>query len=231
MAEMWHGTLGVGGLRNDGEEEEDDDDDGMSVAGEANSGTEHCGGNEEALGGEIAWHVVDGVDEDERCLRFEGAVGEISLSRTRCFPFRSSLCCPCSSSNALALVAALMKVSSSKAGCSTNRANDIPFHFLYFTGVCMCTRTLLLASYRRRCIDWSFATRRGLHNGSILYILLLAGIAGVMFATCFMQSTMMRSGEHPTTLPAARKCFLFMGLLVNPMDALRCILLSWPLIS
>ena len=78
-----------------------------------------CGDSEEALGGEVAWHVVAGVDVDERCLRFEGAVGEISLSRTRCFPFRSSLCCPRSSSNVRASKAALMKVSSSHAGCST----------------------------------------------------------------------------------------------------------------
>ena len=85
---MWHGTQGVGGPCIDGVAEDDDDDDWMGVA--------RAGG---ALGGEVAWHVVAGVDADERCLRFEGAVGEISLSRTRCFPFRSSLCCPCSSSN------------------------------------------------------------------------------------------------------------------------------------
>ena len=47
----------------------------------------------------------------------------------------------------------------------------------------------------------------------MLYILFLASIAGVMLATCFMQSPMMWSGEHPTTLPAARKCSFFRGLL------------------
>ena len=116
---MWHGTQAVGGPCIDGEEEEEDDDDRMGVSREANSGTEHCGDNAEALGGEVVCNVVDGVDEDECCLRFEVAVGEILLARTRCFPFRSSLCCPCSSSNVRASVAALMKVSSSKAGCST----------------------------------------------------------------------------------------------------------------
>ena len=118
-AEIWHGTQGVGGPFIDGEEEEEDDDDGMGVAREANSGAEDFGDNEKALGGEVAWHVVDGVDQDERCLRFEGAVGEISLSRTSCFPFSSSLCCPCSSRNVRASAALLMKVSSSKDGCST----------------------------------------------------------------------------------------------------------------
>ena len=117
--EIWHGTQGVGGPRIDGEEEEGDDGDQMGVAREANWGTKHSGDNAEALGREVAWHVVDGADEDERCLRFEGAVGEMSLSHTRCFPFRSSLCCPCSSRNGRASVAALMKVSSSKAGCNT----------------------------------------------------------------------------------------------------------------
>ena len=117
-AEMWHGTQGVGGTFIDREDEEDDDD-VTGVAREANSGEKECGDNEEALVGEIAWHVFDAVDEEERCLRFEGAEGEASLSRTRCFPFRSSLCCPCSFSNVRASVAALMKVSSSKAACST----------------------------------------------------------------------------------------------------------------
>ena len=115
--EMWHGTQGVGGPCIDREEEEDDDDDWMGVAHAG--GAMVCGDSEDALGGEVAWHVVAGVDVDERCLRFEGAVGEISLSRTRCFPFRSSLCCPCSSSNVRASEAALMKMSSSNAGCST----------------------------------------------------------------------------------------------------------------
>ena len=87
-AEMWHGTQGVGRPCIDGEEEEEDHNDGMGVA--RAEGAHDCGGNEEALGGEVAWHVVDGVDEDELCLRFEGAVGEISLSRNRCFLSRSS---------------------------------------------------------------------------------------------------------------------------------------------
>ena len=84
-AKTWHGTQGVGGPFIDREEEEEDNDNRMGAAREANSGTEKCGDNEEALGGELAWHVVDGVDEKERFLRFEGAVSETSLSRTRCF--------------------------------------------------------------------------------------------------------------------------------------------------
>ena len=47
----------------------------------------------------------------------------------------------------------------------------------------------------------------------MLYTLSLASIAGIMFAICFMQSPMMWSREHPTTLPAARKCSFFRGLL------------------
>ena len=135
-AEMWHGTQGVGGPCIDWEEEEDDDDDRMGVAREATSGAEECGDNEEALGGEVAWHVVEGFDEVERCLRFEGAVGEISLSRTRCFPFRSSLCFPCSSSNVSASEAALMKVSSSNAGCST--VSMISPSISCLSRVCVC---------------------------------------------------------------------------------------------
>ena len=53
----------------------------------------------------------------------------------------------------------------------------------------------------------------GLDDGNMWYILLLAGIAGVMFATCFMQSPIMWSGEHSTALPATRKCSFFRGLL------------------
>ena len=79
-AEMWHGTQGVGGPCIDWEQEEEDDDVWMGVAHAG--GAVVCGNSEEALGDEVA-----GVDVDERCLRFEGAVGDISLSRTRCFPF------------------------------------------------------------------------------------------------------------------------------------------------
>ena len=87
-AEMWHGTQGVGGPFIDGEEDEDDDDDGMGVAREANSAAQECGDNEEALGGEGTWHVVDGVDEDEWCLRFESAGGDIIVTYTLLsFPF------------------------------------------------------------------------------------------------------------------------------------------------
>ena len=145
-AEMWHGTQGVGGPCIDGEQEEDDDDDSTGVAREANSGSERSGDNEEALGGEFAWHVVDGVEEDERCLRFEGVMGEISLSRTRCFPFRSSLCCPCSSSNVRASAAALMKVSSSKAGCSTASMISPSISCLSRVFVCLPVHCLLRAT-------------------------------------------------------------------------------------
>ena len=108
-AETWHGTQGVGETFIDWEEEEEDDDDRAGVAREANSGEHKCGDNEDALGGEVAWHVVDGVDDEARCLRFKSAVGEASLSRTRCFSFRSILCFPCSSSNVHASAAVLMK--------------------------------------------------------------------------------------------------------------------------
>ena len=64
---------------------------------------------------------------------------------------------------------------------------DLGFHILPFTGVYMCTRALLLAGYQRWCIDWSFSTRWGFDNGSMLYIFLLAGIAAGMFAICFME--------------------------------------------
>ena len=142
-AEMWHGTQGVGGPCIDWEEEEEDDDDWMGVAHAG--GAEVCGDSEEALGGEVAWHVVASVEADERCLRFEGALGEISLSRTRCFPFCSSLCCPRSSSNVRASEAALMKESSSNAGCSTVSMISPSISCLSWVCVCVPVHCLLRA--------------------------------------------------------------------------------------
>ena len=157
--EMWHGTQGVGGPCIDGEEDDDDDDDWMGVA--RAGGAKVCYDSEEALGGEVAWHVVAGVDADEWCLRFEGAVREISLSHTRCFPFRSSLCCPCSSSNVRASEAALMKVSSSNAGCSTVSMISPSISCLSRVCVCVPIHCFLRASedgvlIGRLPLEWGF---------------------------------------------------------------------------